>query len=110
MEADNLDYPRKNWSSLILWNCNHYANRRLTPEMVRESPGSFLHRFEWLREDQIGELPAEWNALAGEQDISCASLIHFTLGVPGFEHYKHCDGARHWHKAHANATHIIGES
>src|SRR6185312_12894549 len=54
MEADNLDYPRKNWSSVMLWNCNHMANRILTPEFVREAPGSFLHRFSWLKDEQIG--------------------------------------------------------
>ena len=110
MESDNLDYPGKNRSSVILWNCGHYANRRLTPELVTESPGSFLHRFQWLEDQQIGELPPQWNALAIEQDISAASLVHFTLGSPGFDYYKHCDGARHWHKAKANAMHMIGET
>jgi hypothetical protein len=109
MEADNADYPGKNRSSLMLWNCSHFANRRLTPDLVAESPGSFLHRFQWCSEDQIGDLPAEWNALSGEQDVSSASLIHFTLGVPGFDHYKHCDGAEHWHRARKNAFHIVGE-
>src|SRR5688572_11351833 len=106
MEADNADYPGKNRSSLILWNCEHFANRRLTPEFVAESPGSFLHRFQWCAEEQIGELPQEWNALAMEHDISAASLVHFTLGSPGFNHYKHCDGADHWHRAYKKATHM----
>ncbi len=110
MESDNADYPGKNRSSVILWNCGHYANRRLTPELVRESPGSFLHRFQWVNEDQIGELPAEWNRLAMEQDISDASLVHYTLGVPAFTHYRNCDGAGHWHRAKKNAFHVIGET
>jgi len=110
MEADNADYPGKNRSSCILFNCGHYANRRLTPELVRESPGSFLHRFQWCSEDQIGEIPANWNSLVGEQDISSASLLHYTLGIPGFEHYRHCDGADHWHRARKNAMNIIGET
>jgi len=109
MEADNVDYPGKNRSSVILWNCEHFANRRLTPELVKESPGSFLHRFQCVTDDQIGELPPEWNALSEEQDIDAASLVHFTLGAPGFSNYKHCDGAWHWHKARANAMHMIGE-
>jgi len=109
MEADNADYPRKNWSSVMLWNCAHSANMRLTPEIVRESPGSFLHRFQWLSDDQIGELPAEWNALVGEQDASSASLLHYTLGVPGIPHYANCDGARHWHKSFERMTHLETE-
>jgi len=109
MEADNADYPRKNWSSFMLFNCAHSANMRLTPEVVASSPGSFLHRFQWLADDQIGELPAEWNALAEEQDISCASLVHYTVGVPGFPHYQHCDGADHWHRAYKRMTHLETE-
>lgn len=106
MEADNLDYPRKNWSSLMLWNCCHRANMRLTPEMVAEAPGSFLHRFQWLADDQVGELPADWNVLVGEQDTASASLLHYTLGVPGFPHYKNCDAAEPWHRSFKRMTYV----
>jgi lipopolysaccharide biosynthesis glycosyltransferase len=106
MEADNRNYPRKNWSSLILWNCGHAANRLLTPEFVSQSPGSRLHRFGWLKDDQIGELPQEWNALSCEQDISACNLIHYTLGIPALTHYAHCDGADHWHRAQRRAMHV----
>jgi hypothetical protein len=109
MEADNADYPRKNWSSLMLFNCAHSANMRLTPEVVRDSPGSFLHRFQWLSDDQIGELPAEWNALAMEQDLSDASLIHFTCGTPAIPHYQHCDGAENFHRSYKRMTHVETE-
>lgn len=110
MESDNASYPRKNWSSLILWNCGHYANRILTPEFIREAPGSLLHRFEWLRDEQIGDIPLEWNSLIGE--TSCdpyPKLCHYTLGVPGFKHYAHCDHASEWHSAHRRVTHLAGQ-
>lgn len=103
MEADNADYPRKNWSSVILWNCGHPANRLLTPEFVSQSPGSLLHRFQWLKDDIIGALPPEWNAISEEQDISGASLIHFSLGIPAISYYEKCDGADHWHRAYRHA-------
>lgn len=109
MESENLDYPKKNQSSVMLWNCAHPKNRVLTREFVNEAPGSLLHRFEWLMDEDVGELPAGWNALALEQDISCASLIHYTLGAPGFSSYARCDGAGHWHRARKNAMHMIGE-
>ena len=109
MEAKNLDYPMKNQSSLILWNCAHFANRILTPEFVAEAQGSFLHRFSWVHPQQIGALDPNWNALAEEQDVSLASLIHFTLGSPGFKHYEHCAGSEHWHRARKNAMHMEGE-
>jgi lipopolysaccharide biosynthesis glycosyltransferase len=110
MEAQNDDYPRKNWSSVMLWNCGHSANMRLTPEVVRDSPGSFLHRFQWLADEQVGELPAEWNCLVGEQDTSSAALLHYTAGVPGFTHYKNCDAAENWHRSRKRAMHLIGET
>jgi hypothetical protein len=76
-------YPRKNWSSLILWNLDHPANSRLTQEMVNELPGRDLHGFFWLRDNEIGELPGEWNHLVGiDPDRDDAKLLHFTLGSP----------------------------
>ena len=30
----NENYPRKNWSSLILWNCKHPKHRILTPDFI----------------------------------------------------------------------------
>ncbi len=68
--APNTDYPRKNWSSVILWNCNSYPNRMLTPKFVEKQTGQYLHRFEWLEDDRIGELPATWNRLVMEQDVT----------------------------------------
>lgn len=109
MESDNLDYPGKNRSSVILWNCGHKSNRRLTRELVSDAGGQFLHRFSWLADDEIGEIPPEWNVLVGEQDASLASLLHFTLGIPAFSHYANCDGAEHWHRFKRNAMHVIGE-
>lgn len=103
MEADNVDYPRKNWSSVMLWNCSHYGNRILMPEFISESPGSLLHRFGWLKDEQVGDVSPDWNVLVGEQDASLASMLHFTLGIPAIPHYENCDGAEHWHRAKRNA-------
>ena len=44
----NEDYPRKNWSSLILWNCEHPSHKILTPELIQNQTGAFLHRFSWI--------------------------------------------------------------
>jgi hypothetical protein len=59
--AKNQDYPRKNWSSVMLWNCGHPANRRLTSEFVQQATGAQLHRFTWLGDELIGTLPKVWN-------------------------------------------------
>ena len=52
MESDNLDYPKKNWSSVMLFNCGHPSNKILTKELVGEAGGAFLHRFQWLTDDE----------------------------------------------------------
>lgn len=102
METHNADYPRKNWSSVILWNCAHPSNAVLTPDYVMDSPGSVLHRFSHLKDDEIGELPKEWNHLVTEQEPNeHAKLLHYTLGVPGIEHYENCERSQDWHDAHA---------
>ena len=41
----NENYPRKNWSSLILWNCSHPKHKILTPEFISNQTGKYLHRF-----------------------------------------------------------------
>jgi len=76
-------YPCKNWSSLMLINASHPAHQRLTVEMVNTLPGRELHSFCWLERDDIGELPAEWNHLVGEEHQAAApKLLHFTNGTP----------------------------
>jgi hypothetical protein len=97
----NEDYPRKNWSSLVLWNCGHPSNQVLTPQFVSNQTGAFLHRFCWLKDEEIGGLPTEWNWLATEyDDNSEAKLLHYTLGTPCFKDYKHAPMSRAWHLHH----------
>jgi len=80
---EQVAYPRKNWSSVMLVNCDHPANLRMTVGMVKEIPGRFLHRFCWLKDEEIGDLPPEWNWLVGVQPKPEApKLAHFTLGGP----------------------------
>lgn len=79
----NEYYPRKNWSSVILFNCAHRSNRILTSEYVASATGEELHRFKWLRDEEIGEIPGRWNYLAGEQEhVSNPAVVHYTLGLP----------------------------
>jgi len=99
--AKNEDYPRKNWSSVILWNCNSFPNRRLTPDFVQQSTGSFLHRFTWLDDERIGELPREWNWLPDEYGPNPdAKLLHYTLGTPCFHEFATTPMADEWHQEH----------
>ncbi|NBR60152.1 MAG: glycosyltransferase [Actinobacteria bacterium] len=102
----NEDYPRKNWSSVIIWNCFTAANRILTPEYVMKSTGSHLHRFEWLNDDMIGELPKEWNWLPDELGPNLqAKLLHYTLGAPCFKEFAKTEMADDWTAEHTLALH-----
>lgn len=93
----NENYPRKNWSSLVVFNCEHPANRVLTPEFIQSHDGAFLHRFSWLDDADIGELPHEWNYLAIEYESDPnAKLIHYTLGTPCFEEFKSTEMSEIW--------------
>lgn len=79
----NVAYPRKNWSSVILWNCDHYANRRLSLVDIQERRGLDLHSFYWCSDSEIGDLPPAWNWLVDIQEKPQAPKIaHFTLGTP----------------------------
>jgi hypothetical protein len=105
----NEDYPRKNWSSLILWNCAHPANRVLSPDFIAGRSGAFLHRFSWLEDAQVGELPIEWNWLAIEYpDSPQAKLIHYTLGTPCFRDYAESAMAEDWVAAHRRSQEGMG--
>lgn len=76
-------YARKNWSSVMLFNCDHPANRRLSLADVQERRGFDLHQFYWLNDAEIGALPAEWNWLVNvEPEPLYPKIAHFTLGGP----------------------------
>ena len=100
----NENYPRKNWSSVMLWNCSHPKHKILTPEFVSKQTGKFLHRFSWLDDNDIGELPVEWNWLACEYEKNTeAKLIHYTLGTPCFKDFRDTDMAEIWYDYYESA-------
>lgn len=106
VEASKMDgqlqvaYPRKNWSSVILWNTDHPANRRLTLHDVNTRPGLWLHQFGWLHDDEIGELTPEWNWLVNVQPKPAfPGIAHFTLGGPFTPGWKPSEHDQLWKDA-----------
>jgi lipopolysaccharide biosynthesis glycosyltransferase len=91
-------YPRKNWSSVVLWNCEHLKNRIITPSFINSAEGLVLHRFSWLEDDDIGELDIRWNWLVGEYDDPPKDVknVHWTIGGPYFNEYKDVDFSQEW--------------
>lgn len=91
-------YPRKNWSSVVLWDCSHPKNKLITPNFVNTTEALNLHRFTWLEDDEIGELDIRWNWLVGEYDDPPSDIknVHWTLGGPYFNEFKNVDFSDEW--------------
>ena len=78
-------YSRKNWSSVVMYNCAHQGHRNLTVDDVNTKNGLWLHNLMWLEEEDIGQLPEEWNWLDGHSSAELpAKNVHFTRGGPWF--------------------------
>jgi len=92
-------YPRKNWSSFILFNNAHPDVQALTPAVVNAAAPAFLHRFQWVADDSlIGALPLEFNFLESEyaKPETVPTAIHFTNGGPWFDNWQDVDFADQW--------------
>jgi len=93
-------YQRKNWSSVILWNVDHVANKRLNLLTLNQWPGRDLHAFRWLADSEIGDLPGVANWLVGVQPKPKRPMIaHYTLGVPAMQGHEHDEHAEIWTEA-----------
>ena len=94
-------YKKKNWSSVMMF--NNAKCLKLTPEVVSNENGMYLHQFKWLKSDEeIGSIPLEWNFLVGEQTPTdtLPKLIHYTLGGPYFDDYDGVDYSDEWKNYH----------
>jgi hypothetical protein len=105
-------YPRKNWSSFMVLNCDHPDVAALSPAVVNTAPPAFLHRFEWIADgSDIGALELDWNFLEGEypRPASAPRVIHFTNGGPWFDQWANVDYADLWRAERNLYEATIGE-
>lgn len=92
-------YSRKNWSSFMFFNCEHPSNKKLTLDMLNSVPGRDLHRFCWLKDDEIGSIDPAWNWLVGYSDKNIEPKnVHFTDGFPSMLGYENVPYADEWWK------------
>ena len=94
-------YPRKNWSSFILFNCAHPSNKKLSVDLVNSETGSFLHQFKWLEDNEIGSLDERWNWLEGwtsNHNDKKPYAVHYTRGGPWFDEWQDVEFASEWTK------------
>jgi lipopolysaccharide biosynthesis glycosyltransferase len=93
-------YPRKNWSSAILFNCSHPAHKQIHVNDETKD-GKWFHRFNWLDDSEIGAIDHEWNWLVGwykEPEDGSPKALHYTEGGPWFEEYKDCEYSEEYKK------------
>lgn len=79
-------YRRKNWSSFMLFDCDHEVHKQLTPEVVNTWTGAQLHQLTWVPDELIGHLDVTWNWLEGHNtrfEEPDPKVVHFTRGIPG---------------------------
>jgi hypothetical protein len=90
-------YPRKNWSSLMLFNCSHPSINNLNPVNVSNKSPKWLHRMEWCDDNQIGEIDKSYNYLVGYyEDIKHINAYHFTDGGPWHYNYRKVKYSEIW--------------
>ena len=92
-------YPRKNWSSFIVYNCSHHSNLKLDINLVNNETGSFLHQFKWLQDSEIGSLDERWNWLEGwtsNHNDQKPFSVHYTRGGPWFNEWQDVEFAEDW--------------
>lgn len=102
-------YPRKNWSSVVLWNCAHPSNQKVTPEFVNTASAMELHRFLWLQDEEIGKLDVRWNWLVGEYSNPPEDVknVHWTVGGPYFKEYENVDFSDEWVKEYESMKYCL---
>lgn len=89
-------YPRKNWSSMMVFNNAHVDCRSLTPENVSTKDAQWLHQFHWSGLSPT--LPKSFNHLVGYRgyDNPDPYAVHYTDGGPWLEEYKNVEYAEEW--------------
>lgn len=98
-------YPRKNWSSMVVWNLDHPSNAPLvrSPHEANTLKGSQLHRFTWLADHELGALPSSYNWLEGVSPANANPVaVHYTRGTPNLQGYEHSAFSDEW-REYANA-------
>ena len=92
-------YPRKNWSSFILFNCSPPKHKTLSVDLVNNETGAFLHQFKWLEDNEIGSLDERWNWLEGwtsNHNHNKPFAVHYTRGGPWFSEWQDVEYAKEW--------------
>lgn len=110
---DNPVYPKKLWSSVMMFNCSSQKVKNLTPKVVNEAPGSYLHQFMWTHESRIHAFDEAWNWVPEHSDkrisVEDAKAVHYTLGTPLFKNYKDCPYSNVWWEEYKQMSEVLSK-
>jgi hypothetical protein len=108
LESKNLDYDRKNWASLMLIDCEHSSWKKVTPEYLESVNMLSLLQFSFMDDSEIESIDDAWNRMVDEgKPLENAKIIHWTAGIPAFEHYKNAVGADYWRAEWKNTAYPL---
>ena len=95
----NKSYPRKCWSSLMIFDCSKL--KQLSKEYLDNASAADLHQFAWVKDNEIGRIPLKYNHLVGYyKKHKYIKAIHYTNGGPWFDDYKNSELAEDWWKVY----------
>jgi len=58
-----------------------------------------LHQFNWLKDEEIGELPLSWNYVPGvTKQLANVDAVHFSEGGPWFKGYENVEYGNEWNE------------
>tara|TARA_R100000329_G_scaffold123830_1_gene102358 strand:- start:481 stop:1137 length:657 start_codon:yes stop_codon:yes gene_type:complete len=97
--AKNKNYPKKNWSSLMVFD-NARMKSKLSKAYLDNASPAQLHEFHFINENRIGSIPLEYNSLVGHYDLKDAKALHYTNGGPWFEAWKETEASEEWWKVY----------
>ena len=89
-------YPRKNWSSLMVFNCSHPDCKNINLTSVNKESPKYLNRMEWTKDENIGSIPLEYNHLVGYYNIDNSKALHYTDGGPWHKEHQDVQYAQEW--------------
>lgn len=107
LKMDNCEqknYNRKLWSSLMVFDVDHYMNSELIPSEVNTRSGLWLHNFLWIdRGTPIGKISERWNFIPNHSEPRVAyediGAIHYTEGGPWFKGREKCEYSEDYYDA-----------
>ena len=102
-------YFRKLWSSLMVFNMGHPANRgALSRYTVNTAAGAWLHALSVYKDDEIGEIPLGWNFIPGlSADTEIVHAVHWSLGGPWMSGFESAAYASIWRGAYCK---LVGQA